>query len=237
MFETYIRRKETFWKQTQKNIKYGALNDKVLLSTYAQFPRSQRVLLNSFSPVCSLFHARLFHFLSLFPSFFIQCISHFFFLFFFFTPFPPFCSFSLQSGIQATDEAREHYQKLSRSKIQYVVFKVEKIDGTEVISLESTGEKCKDDEIDAKWEEFTAKLPEAEGRFGVFDLRWQQDDGRKRDSVCFISWTPDGCKVRERMIYGSTQESFKGSLDGIKSTIVAHDMSDLTDGKADVMSK
>ena len=141
------------------------------------------------------------------------------------------------SGIQATDEAREHYQKLSRSKIQYVVFKVEKIDGTEVISLESTGEKCKDDEIDAKWEEFTAKLPEAEGRFGVFDLRWQQDDGRKRDSVCFVSWTPDGCKVRERMIYGSTQESFKGSLDGIKSTIVAHDMSDLTDGKADVMSK
>ena len=38
--------------------------------------------LEFFSPACSLFHARLFHFLSLFPSFFIQRISHFFSFFF-----------------------------------------------------------------------------------------------------------------------------------------------------------
>jgi hypothetical protein len=39
------------------------------------------------------------------------------------------------------------------------------------------------------------------------------------------------------MMYGATQESFKGSLDGIKSTIVAHDLSDLTDERASVLKK
>jgi hypothetical protein len=38
-------------------------------------------------------------------------------------------------------------------------------------------------------------------------------------------------------MYGATQESFKGSLDGIKSTIVAHDASDLTDERAAVIGK
>ena len=148
-----------------------------------------------------------------------------------------FFFYKTQSGIQATDEARETYQKLSRSKIQYVVFKIEKIDGTEVISLECSGEKCKEAEQDAKWDEFVGKLPETEGRYGVFDLRWTQEDGRKRDSVCFVSWTPDSCKIRQKMMYGATLESFKGSLDGIKSTIVAHDMSDLTDERASVLKK
>ena len=142
------------------------------------------------------------------------------------------------SGIQATDEARETYQKLSRSKIQYVVFKIDKVDGTEVIALDCVGEKVKGDEgQDACWEDFCSKLPENEGRYGVFDLRWTQDDGRKRDSVCFVSWTPDGAKIRQKMMYGATQESFKGSLDGIKSTIVAHDASDLEDERASVLKK
>jgi len=84
------------------------------------------------------------------------------------------------SGIQATDEARETYQKLSRSKIQYVVFKIDKIDGTEVIALDCVGEKVKEAEQDACWEDFCSKLPETEGRYGVFDFRWTQSDGRKQ---------------------------------------------------------
>ena len=33
------------------------------------------------------------------------------------------------SGISADDNAMETYQKLSRSKIQYVVFKIDKVNG------------------------------------------------------------------------------------------------------------
>ena len=61
--------------------------------------------------------------------------------------------------------------------------------------------------------------------------------GRKRDSVCFIGWTPDNAKIRQKMLYGATQESFKGTLEGIKSTIVAHDRSDLDDGRTNVLAK
>ena len=150
------------------------------------------------------------------------------------TPSPPslpFVHFE-QSGISPTDDALDTYQKLSRSKIQYIIFKIDKVDGMESIVVEKTGEKGEQDE---KWQEFVEGLPESEGRFGVFDIRWDQDDGRKRDSVCFVSWTPDGARIKQKMIYGSTAESFKGTLQGIKSTIAAHDISDLMDGRADVM--
>eukprot|EP00946_MAST-07B_sp_MAST-7B-sp1_P003827 g3827.t1 len=127
--------------------------------------------------------------------------------------------------------------RLSKAKIQYVIFQIQKVDGMEAIEVVEEGVKVKEDAQDQAWDEFTGKLPENEGRYAVFDLRWQQDDGRKRDSVCFVSWTPDGAKIRQKMMYGATQESFKGSLEGIKSTIVAHDMSDLTDGRAAVLKK
>ena len=35
------------------------------------------------------------------------------------------------SGISADDNAMDTYQKLSRSKIQYVVFKIDKVNGSE----------------------------------------------------------------------------------------------------------
>ena len=98
------------------------------------------------------------------------------------------------SGISADDNAMDTYQKLSRSKIQYVVFKIDKVNGSETIVVEKEGEKGDQDE---KWTEFVEAMPESEGRFGVFDLRWDQDDGRKRDSVCFVTWTPDGARIKQ----------------------------------------
>ena len=80
-------------------------------------------------------------------------------------------------------------------------------------------------------------LPESEGRFAVFDIRWVQDDGRKRDSVCFVTWTPDNARIRQKMLYGSTGESFKASLQGIKATIAAHDIEDLTVGRNNILKK
>eukprot|EP00949_MAST-11_sp_MAST-11-sp1_P003538 g3538.t1 len=139
------------------------------------------------------------------------------------------------SNIKPTDEALEAYQKLSRSKCQYVIFHITKKNGMEVIDVDKVGEKNSDQ--DASWDEFCDNLPEDSGRYGVFDIRWTMDDGRLRDSVCFVGWTPDNCKIRQKMLYGATLESFKGQLEGIKSTIVAHDQSDLSDGREEVLKK
>ena len=43
------------------------------------------------------------------------------------------------SGISADDNAMDTYQKLSRSKIQYVVFKIDKVNGSETIVVEKEG--------------------------------------------------------------------------------------------------
>ena len=72
------------------------------------------------------------------------------------------------SGISADDNAMDTYQKLSRSKIQYVVFKIDKVNGSETIVVEKEGVKGDQEE---KWAEFVESMPETEGRFGVFDLQ------------------------------------------------------------------
>ena len=64
------------------------------------------------------------------------------------------------SGISADDNAMDTYQKLSRSKIQYVVFKIDKVNGSETIVVEKEGEKG---DQEAKWAEFVEAMPESEG--------------------------------------------------------------------------
>jgi hypothetical protein len=144
------------------------------------------------------------------------------------------------SGISADDKALEAYAQLSRSEILYAIFKIAKVDGTEKIVLEKTGEKMGSaEEQDAKWEEFCKELPETECRYGVFDLRsLTMNDGRMGEGVCFIAWSPEDSKVRHKMTYGGTMEAFKGTLEGIKKCIVGHDLDELyEEGRSVILQK
>ena len=72
-------------------------------------------------------------------------------------------------------------------------------------------------------------LSQSECRFIVIDHEYKTNDGRDADKVVFISWVPDGGKVRDKMTYSGTKEALKSSFVGISVNINATDFSECSE--------
>mmetsp|Transcript_117091 Transcript_117091/g.164631 ORF Transcript_117091/g.164631 Transcript_117091/m.164631 type:complete len:152 (-) Transcript_117091:267-722(-) len=122
------------------------------------------------------------------------------------------------SGIEATDEAVEAYNvfKLQNSrkadKYAAIIYRIK----DEKIVIEAKQPMNPDNEDN--WEAFVNYIcPEdleeakAEPAYAVFDFQIM-DDERLIQKILFISFVPDAGKVKLKMLYGATKESFKGAL-------------------------
>ena len=53
------------------------------------------------------------------------------------------------------------------------------------------------------------------------------DDGREFSKLFFISWVPDSCKAKEKMLYASSKQSLRNALSGVHLDHQAADMDDV----------
>ena len=60
-------------------------------------------------------------------------------------------------------------------------------------------------------------------RYAVVDHNYKAPDGGARSKVCFIAWSPDSCKIKEKMLYAASKESFKRNFSGIQIDMQATD--------------
>jgi len=59
-------------------------------------------------------------------------------------------------------------------------------------------------------------------------MEFETLDGREQQKLVFVAYTPDSLPVKQRMLYGSTRESFKSELgSGIHYTVQASSIDDL----------
>lgn len=72
-------------------------------------------------------------------------------------------------------------------------------------------------------------LPETESRYAVLDWGVKTDDGREFSKLFFISWVPDNCKAKEKMLYASSKQSLRNALSGVHLDMQAADLDDLTE--------
>jgi|TARA_B110000008_G_scaffold278524_1_gene322594 cofilin len=80
-----------------------------------------------------------------------------------------------------------------------------------------------------KFEKFLSLLPETESRYAVLDWDVTTDDGRQFSKLFFISWVPDSCKAKEKMLYASSKQSLRNALSGVHLDHQAADMDDVTE--------
>ena len=80
-----------------------------------------------------------------------------------------------------------------------------------------------------KFEKFLSLLPETESRYAVLDWDVSTDDGRQFSKLFFISWVPDSCKAKEKMLYASSKQSLRNALSGVHLDHQAADMDDVTE--------
>lgn len=100
-----------------------------------------------------------------------------------------------------------------------MIFKI--TDDFKTIVLEKKGEEGQG------FDDFVMELPEDDARYGVVDVPFETDDGRTTSKLLFVSWIPDTCKVRKRMVYAGSKEYLKSSFEGVGLVINANDPADL----------
>jgi len=100
-----------------------------------------------------------------------------------------------------------------------MVFRIVK----DVISVTKEGEKG------ASWGDLKEELVShpKDGAYAVYDYTLTLPDGRPLNKLVFVSWVPDTCPVRPKMLYGSSLESFKQTLNTPFKVLQASDAGDL----------
>ncbi|KAF5309604.1 hypothetical protein D9611_013982 [Ephemerocybe angulata] len=120
----------------------------------------------------------------------------------------------MSSGVGVNAECLTAFQELKLGKkTKYIIYQLNKTNTEIEVAKTSTG----------TYEDFLGDLPEDEPRFAVFDFEFEKEDGGKRNKITFFSWSPDGSKIKAKMVYASSKDALRRSLTGIALEIQGTD--------------
>ncbi|KAF1981308.1 actin depolymerizing protein, partial [Aulographum hederae CBS 113979] len=133
--------------------------------------------------------------------------------------------------VSVAPECISAFNELKLGKeISWIIFKISD-DWKEIVVEEKSAE--------ADWSVFREKLLEAKskdrkgkegmgGRYAVYDVKYESEGGEGlRSKITFIAWVPDDAPQYPRMMYSSSKEALKRSLNGLAADIQANDADDI----------
>ncbi|XP_048231233.1 actin-depolymerizing factor [Ricinus communis] len=121
------------------------------------------------------------------------------------------------SGMAVNDECKLKFQELKKRNHRFIVFKIdEKIQQVSVEKLGGPHET---------YDDFANSLPPNECRYAVYDFDFTTNENCQKSKIFFIAWSPDTSRVRSKMVYASSKDTFKRELDGIQLELQATDPS------------
>jgi cofilin len=124
----------------------------------------------------------------------------------------------MASGVGINDQCLDIYQELKlKHKYKYITFKLNDA-FTEVVVDQAVENGTYDD--------FVGTLQETECRYAVFDFDYEKEGEGKRNKIIFISWIPGGSKLKARMVYASSLNSFAKTIEP-QVQIQANDFDDI----------
>ncbi|KAI9883823.1 MAG: rRNA (cytosine-C5-)-methyltransferase nop2 [Watsoniomyces obsoletus] len=136
-----------------------------------------------------------------------------------------------KSGVSVAPECIDKFNELKLGKeMKYVIYKINDA-YTEVVVEETSN--------DPDWEAFRKALVDAKAkdkrgnegvgpRYAVYDFEYELSAGEgKRNKITFIAWSPDNAGIQAKMIYASSKEALKNSLNGIGTEVQANDENDI----------
>jgi len=136
-----------------------------------------------------------------------------------------------QSGVIVAPDCIATFNDLKlNKKYKYIIYKLSD-DNREIVVEEASDNK--------EWEYFRQKLFDAKSksksgaegpgpRYAVYDFGYQLAFGEgERSKITFIAWSPDNAGVMAKMVYASSKEALKRSLNGIATELQANDQDDI----------
>jgi len=131
----------------------------------------------------------------------------------------------MSSGVAVSDECKVTYQDIKLGKkYRYVVYRL--TDDYKQIVVE----KCAEPE--ATYDDLLAELKAAESegqcRYAVYDAAYATPDGQPRNKIVFFMWSPEGAKIKQKMVYSASKDALKKALgEGVAKEVQANDHGDL----------
>ncbi|KAI1165859.1 cofilin [Nemania serpens] len=136
-----------------------------------------------------------------------------------------------QSGAIVSQDCITHFNNLKlEKKYRYIIYKLSD-DNRQIVVEEAS--------VDTNWENFRQKLLDAKSktksgaissgpRYAVYDFQYNLSGGEgSRSKITFIAWSPDDAGVMPKMVYASSKEGLKRSLNGIAIELQANDRDDI----------
>jgi len=136
-----------------------------------------------------------------------------------------------QSGVQVSQECISKFNDLKLGKsLKYIIYKLS--DDYKEIVVEEASE-------DPDWDAFREKLVTAKSktktgsitkgpRYAVYDFSYDLASGEgQRSKITFIAWSPDDAGIQPKMVYASSKDALKRSLNGLAAEFQANDEDDI----------
>ncbi|KAK9137970.1 hypothetical protein Sjap_008564 [Stephania japonica] len=127
---------------------------------------------------------------------------------------------SASSGMGVAEHCTDAFLELQRKKVhRYVVFKID--EKKKEVVVEKTGSPAE------SYDDFTASLPENDCRYAVYDFDFVTSENCQKSKIFFIAWSPATSRIRAKMLYATSKDRFRRTLDGIHYEIQATDPSEM----------
>eukprot|EP01105_Mastigella_eilhardi_P021453 TRINITY_DN5193_c0_g1_i1.p1 TRINITY_DN5193_c0_g1~~TRINITY_DN5193_c0_g1_i1.p1 ORF type:complete len:148 (-),score=61.30 TRINITY_DN5193_c0_g1_i1:48-491(-) len=129
----------------------------------------------------------------------------------------------MTSGVKLGDQVVSTFNEMKlRQSSRFLVLRVK--DFAEVV-VEKGAARTRDCRAD--WAAFVAALPRDDCRYGVFEFDFvKEGEGEgegDRSRIVFVLWSPEGSKVKARVVYATAWKAVRAALLGIGHEVQAND--------------
>lgn len=131
----------------------------------------------------------------------------------------------MSSGVAVQNQCVVEFNDIKlKHKYRYIVFSLtDDLREIQVLKMAPTT---------ATYTDFLEDMTEAEQkkecRYAVFDADYVLKDGQQRSKLVFFLWSPEGAKIKQKMVYTSSKDNLKKKLVGIAKEVQACDQDDLS---------
>jgi cofilin len=131
------------------------------------------------------------------------------------------------TGVKPDDTCAASFEELKSKKTHRFILYTITADGKHIskVAAEAPAGTCEED-----WGKFAGVLTGEYATkccYAVFDFDWTAEDGHDAQKIMFVLWSPEGAKVKDKMMTTGSKDALKRALVGVGQDFQATDASEI----------
>ncbi|CAJ1067740.1 cofilin-1-like [Xyrichtys novacula] len=133
------------------------------------------------------------------------------------------------SGIQVTDNVKDIISRMKvkrcdddvNKRLRIITFTIQ----NDIIDVDKCF--CQEEfETEDPFQKLTKLMTDDTCFYALYDCHFETKEGSKKEELIFVTWIPDGIKIKLRMSYASSKNAIKNLMKGVKHDFQVNDRAD-----------